>query len=102
MHRGIMCSITKRKLRDNNEDFCHSKDKTIKMWNCCCHVVHGLKAQILLVSGIAGVGEHLNVVPRLHHVMADKRVDDRSLDHICQHNEDLRESSRMFPSPLLS
>lgn len=48
--------------------------------------------KILLISGVTGVGEHLNVVPRLHHVMADKRVDDRSLYHICKHTEDLRQS----------
>lgn len=67
-------------------------------------VVQELNAQILLVSGVAGVGEHLNVVSRFHHVMADKRVDDSSLDHICKHDEDLRDSSRTFPiySPLLT
>lgn len=36
----------------------------------------------LLVSGVAWIGEHLNVVARLHHVMPHKCVDDRSLYHV--------------------
>jgi len=40
------------------------------------------KKKKLLVSGVTGVGEHLDVVPGLHHIVAHERVDDGSLDHI--------------------
>ncbi len=58
---------------------------------CHCHAQHydlnrtikkHDKAHFLLVSGVTWIGEHLNVVTRLHHIMAHKRVDDGSLYHI--------------------
>lgn len=55
-----------------------------------------LGMKLLLVSGVAGVREHLNVVPRLHYVTAHQRVDDRPLDHICKHNQRVSQHSLLL------
>lgn len=53
----------------------------------------------LLVSGVAWIGEHLNVVARLHHVMPHKCVDDRSLYHVWKRES--RQGSYFSPACVL-
>lgn len=49
-----------------------------------------------LITGVAGVREHLYVVTRLDHVMPHKCVDDGTLHHICG----LEVVSGQGPAPL--
>lgn len=73
MHSGIMCSMTNRKLRGNR---CEvglgpaGDPQTPAGWHS-------------LVTGVAGVREHLHIVAGFDHVVPHKRVDDGTFYHVC-------------------
>lgn len=55
-------------------------DLAMTMLNIMTQFVY--KVHFLLVSRVAWVWEHLDVVTRLHHIMAHKCVDNSSFYHV--------------------
>lgn len=47
-----------------------------------------------LIPGITWVWEHLYIVARLHHIMANKRVDEGALHHVCGREREARLSTQ--------
>lgn len=43
-----------------------------------------------LITGVTGVGKHLHVIARLHHIAADKGVDNGTLHHVFGKREALK------------